>query len=240
MRSGSRISNNPVRTAGKYACSRLLYTANMSERILITPSILAADFGKLQEEVDSVASADWLQVDVMDGHFVENLSFGAPVLKSLKTKLPLDVHLMVSNPAERIDEFVDAGAAHITFHAEAVPERADQECLVDAIRKKGCTAGIAINPETHHDALQTMDIDLVLCMTVHPGKGGQKFIKDVLPKIRDIRLQHPDVMIQVDGGVDLETAAECVLAGANNLVAGSAIFGVKDRAEMIEKLRHSV
>ncbi|MEK7563610.1 MAG: ribulose-phosphate 3-epimerase, partial [Patescibacteria group bacterium] len=158
-----------------------------SPKILITPSILAADFGKLQQEVDSVATADWLQVDVMDGHFVENLSFGAPVLKSLKTKLPLDVHLMVANPAERIDEFVEAGAAHITFHAEAVPERADQERLVALIRKKGCTAGIAINPETPLDAIQTMDVDLILCMTVHPGKGGQTFIENVLPKIQDLR-----------------------------------------------------
>ena len=211
-----------------------------SPKILITPSILAADFGKLQQEVDSVATADWLQVDVMDGHFVENLSYGAPVLKSLKTKLPLDVHLMVANPAERIDEFVEAGAAHITFHAEAVPERADQERLVALIRKKGCTAGIAINPETPLDAIQTMDVDLILCMTVHPGKGGQTFIENVLPKIQDLRHQHPDVMIQVDGGVNAVSAPQCIRAGANNLVAGSAIFGVKNRAEMIETLRHSV
>jgi ribulose-phosphate 3-epimerase len=210
-----------------------------SNRILITPSILSADFGKLQAEVDSVASADWLQVDVMDGHFVANLSFGAPVLKSLQTKLPLDVHLMVSNPAERIDEFVEAGAAHITFHAEAVPERTDQERLVAAIRKKGCTAGIAINPETPLDAIQTTDIDLVLCMTVHPGRGGQKFIESVLLKIKDLRSQHPDVMIQVDGGVDAVSAPKCIAAGANNLVAGSSIFKAKNRAEMIEKLRHS-
>src|SRR3990167_7359222 len=210
-------------------------------KVLITPSILSADFAKLQEEVNSVAPySDWLQVDVMDGHFVPNLSFGAPVMKAIKTDLPLDVHLMVTNPAERIDEFVEAGASHVTFHAEAVPGRANQEHLVKVIRAKGCTAGIAINPESHHDLIQTMDIDLVLCMTVHPGKGGQKFIEDVLPKIRDIRLQHPDVMIQVDGGVDLETAAECVRAGANNLVAGSSIFKAKNRAEMIEKLRHSV
>lgn len=210
-----------------------------SRKILITPSILSADFGRLQEEVDSVSSADWLQVDVMDGHFVANLSFGAPILKFLKTKLPLDVHLMVSNPAERIDEFVEAGAAHITFHAEAVPGRADQERLVAAIRKKGCTAGIAINPETPLNAIQTMDVDLVLCMTVHPGKGGQKFIESVLPKIKDLRNQHPDVMIQVDGGIDAVSAPKCIAAGANNLVAGSAVFGVQDRAAAIKNLRRS-
>ena len=210
-----------------------------SRKIFITPSILSADFGRLQEEVDSVASADWLQVDVIDGHFVANLSFGAPVLKSLNTKLPLDVHLMVSNPVERIDEFVEAGAAHITFHAEAVPKRADQEHLVALIREKGCTAGIAINPETPLDAIQTMDIDLVLCMTVHPGRGGQKFIESVLPKIQDLRSQHPDVMIQVDGGIDPVSAPKCIAAGANNLVAGSSIFKAKNREQAIQEHRHS-
>ncbi|HLD08163.1 MAG TPA: ribulose-phosphate 3-epimerase [Candidatus Peribacterales bacterium] len=207
-------------------------------QVLITPSILSADFAKLQEEVDSIAPySDWLQVDVMDGHFVPNLSFGAPVMKAIKTDLPLDVHLMVTNPAERIDEFVEAGASHVTFHAEAVPGRADQEHLVKVIRAKGCTAGIAINPESHHDLIQTMDIDLVLCMTVHPGKGGQQFLESVLPKIKEIRLQHPDVMIQVDGGINAETGKLCREAGANNLVAGSYIFKSKDRKKAIEALR---
>jgi len=207
-------------------------------QVLITPSILSADFAKLQEEVDSIAPySDWLQVDVMDGHFVPNLSFGAPVMKAIKTDLPLDVHLMVTNPAERIDEFVEAGASHVTFHAEAVPGRANQEHLVKVIRAKGCTAGIAINPESHHDLIQTMDIDLVLCMTVHPGKGGQQFLESVLPKIKEIRLQHPDVMIQVDGGINAETGKLCREAGANNLVAGSYIFKSKDRKKAIEALR---
>lgn len=207
-------------------------------KLFITPSILSANFAKLQEEVDSVAPySDWLQVDVMDGHFVPSLSFGAPVMKAIKTDLPLDVHLMVTNPAERIDEFVDAGAAHITFHAEAVPKRSDQENLIKTIRAKGCTAGIAINPESHHDIIQTTDVDLVLCMTVHPGKGGQEFIESVLPKIKSIRSQHPDVMIQVDGGINAETGKLCREAGANNLVAGSYIFKSKDRKAAIESLR---
>ena len=216
-------------------------------KVLITPSILSADFAKLQEEVNSVAPySDWLQVDVMDGHFVPNLSFGAPVMKAIKTDLPLDVHLMVSNPADRIDEFVEAGAAHITFHAEAVPERADQEHLIATIRGKGCTAGIALNPDTPLESIRPLllsssqsspPLDLVLCMTVHPGKGGQEFIKDVLPKIKDIRSQHPDVMIQVDGGINAETGKLCREAGANNLVAGSYIFKSKDRKRAIESLR---
>jgi len=215
----------------------LLHSTHMKE-LLITPSILSADFGRLQEEVDSVAPySDWLQVDVMDGHFVPNVSFGAPVMKAIKTDLPLDVHLMVTNPAERIDEFVEAGASNITFHAEAVPSREDQQKLVARIRSKNCTAGIAINPETPLDAIQTMNVDLILCMTVHPGHGGQNFIKDVLPKIKDLRLQHPDAMIQVDGGINAETGKLCRDAGANNLVAGSYIFKSNDRKHAIDSLR---
>ena len=208
--------------------------------ILIAPSILSADFGKLQEEVDSVAPySDWLQVDVMDGHFVPNISFGAPVMKCIKTDLPLDVHLMVENPKERIQEFVDSGATHITFHAEAVPDSGDQKELIKLIKSKGCTAGIAINPETGIDAIKDVvgDVDLVLCMTVNPGFGGQSFISDVLPKIEALRKAHPDLMIQVDGGINSETAKKCREAGANNLVAGSYIFGERDRKGAIESLR---
>jgi ribulose-phosphate 3-epimerase len=208
--------------------------------VLIAPSILSADLGRLQEEIESVEPyADWLQIDVMDGHFVPNLSFGAPVVQCIRTKLPLDIHLMVSNPTDRVDEFLDAGAAHITFHAEAVRERADQERLIALIRKGRCTAGIAINPETPLDCIQTMDLDLVLCMSVHPGRGGQKFIGNVLRKIQDLRSQHPDVMIQVDGGVDAVTAPQCIAAGANNLVAGSFIFRANNRKKAIESLRGS-
>lgn len=208
--------------------------------ILITPSILSANFGHLQDEVASIEKdADWLQLDVMDGHFVPNLSFGAPVAKWLKTALPLDVHLMVQNPADRVAEFLAIGAKNITFHAEAVPATHDRIALISKIRSGGATAGIALNPETPISAIDDVirDIDLVLIMSVHPGFGGQMFIDSVLEKVRDIRSAHPDRMIQIDGGVDEATGKLAREAGANNLVAGSSIFKSSDRPQVIKMLR---
>jgi ribulose-phosphate 3-epimerase len=223
------------------------------ERILVTPSILACDFGHLQEEVDSVADADGLQVDVMDGHFVPNLTFGAPVIRSLRTALPLDIHLMVTNPADRLEEFLVlneecAGrlrVQNITFHAEALPALEDQRRLVAAIHQGGCTAGIALNPETSLEAINELlsspfsPVDLVLCMTVHPGFSGQEFQRSVLPKIRELRRRFPSLPVQVDGGIDVGTAKQCREAGATNLVAASAVFGSSDRRKVIEALRGS-
>jgi ribulose-phosphate 3-epimerase len=210
----------------------------MTDDMLITASILSADLGKLNEEVSSIEPyADWMQIDVMDGHFVPNLSFGAPILKNLKTHLPLDIHLMVTNPAERIDEFVDAGAYNITFHAEAVPETDDQKKLIELIRSKGCKAGIAFNPDTPIPYPLSPIPDLILCMTVVPGFSGQTFHEEVLPKINDLRALHPDLMIQVDGGIDAATGKKCREAGANNLVSASYIFGSKNRKAAIEALR---
>ena len=209
-------------------------------KTLITPSILSADFGKLQKEVDSVEPfADWIQLDVMDGHFVPNISFGVPVAAAIKTKLPLDVHLMVTNPAERVAEFAALGVANITFHAEAVTTTAERLALIGLIRKGKATAGIAINPETPLSVIDDVigGVDLVLIMTVHPGFGGQKFIEAALDKVRTLRKRFPRLMIQVDGGIDQKTAALARAAGADNLVAGSAVFRAADRAAVIEALR---
>lgn len=208
--------------------------------LIIAPSILSADFGHLQDEVESVEPyADWLQVDVMDGHFVSNLSMGAPVIKSLTTTLPLDIHLMVENPEDRIQEFLDLHVHHITFHAEALRNTGKRKELISAIRKGGATAGIAINPETEVDEIRDVlgDVDLLLVMSVHPGFGGQDFIEHVLKKVRNVRAEYPNLMIQMDGGIHAETAQKSIVAGANNLVAGSYIFHAEDRKAAIESLR---
>lgn len=211
--------------------------------VLITPSILSADFSKLQEEVDSVAdAADWLQIDVMDGHFVPSLSFGAVVAKDISTDLPLDIHLMVKNPKERIQEFLDIGAKNITFHAEAVKATKERKALIMQIHAGGATAGIALNPETPLDEVSDCigAIDMLLVMSVHPGFAGQEFIDHVLSQVKTARQAYPDLMIQMDGGINDTTAKKCIEAGANNLVAGSFIFGSSDRTMAIDSLRSSL
>ncbi len=208
-------------------------------KTIIAPSILSADFSRLQAEVDSIEPySDWLQVDVMDGHFVPNISFGAPVAKWIKTKLLLDIHLMVTNPADRIAEFAAIGAGHISFHTEAV-EGKSRRALIQAIRKTGATAGIALNPATSLSAIDDVvdDIDLVLIMSVNPGFGAQAFIPEVLEKVRALRKSHPSLMIQIDGGINAETAKLARDAGANNVVAGNYIFSSKDRQKAIAALR---
>lgn len=208
--------------------------------VAILPSILAADLGMLREEVASIENhADGIQIDVMDGHFVPNLSFGAPIMKWLRTPLFLDVHLMVSNPSARIAEFLKAGAGQITFHAEAVLSTADRRAMISEIRNGGALAGIAVNPSTPLSAIADVEneVDLVLVMSVVPGFGGQAFMPEVLDKVRTLREKHPDLRIQMDGGIDAKTAPLCIAAGADSLVAGTSVFSAQDRAVAIRSLR---
>jgi ribulose-phosphate 3-epimerase len=213
--------------------------------IRIAPSLLSADFARLAEELESVASADVLHLDVMDGHFVPNLTIGPAIVKALRahTKLPFDCHLMISEPQRYIDRFLDAGADMISIHIEAEPHL---QRALQMIRDGGALAGIAINPATPAESLSTAIefCDYVLAMTVNPGFGGQKFIEPVVPKIRHIsrliRERGLRVEIEVDGGVDAKTAPHVVAAGATILVAGSAVFGQTDRADAIERIRSAV
>ncbi len=209
----------------------------MKKKIQIAPSILSADFGRLNEDIKTVeADCDLLHVDVMDGHFVPNLTFGAPVVRCIKTKLPLSCHLMIRNPEDFLSDFVKAGAATITFHAEVVK---DKSALIKKIHRLGVRAGISVNPETSVSALTRVldEVDEVLVMSVHPGFGGQKFIEGALEKIAWLRKMRPDLDIAVDGGIDDMTAAKVVQAGANILVSGSYIFNSKNRKKAIASLR---
>lgn len=205
--------------------------------VLIAPSILSADFGRLDEEIASIEPySDILHFDVMDGHFVPNLSFGAPILACLKTSLPKHCHLMVTNPEDRLQEFKEAGADLVIFHSETV---SDLSAMVKKIKGMGMQVGISIKPKTSWQVLKSVldDLDQVLVMSVEPGFGGQGFIREVLPKIVELRSARADLDICVDGGVNAETAPEIVRAGANILVSGSYIFKAADRAAAIAKLR---
>jgi len=212
--------------------------------IKIAPSILAADFAKLGDEIKSVSMADYLHFDVMDGMFVTNISFGIPVLKSVRkiTDMVLDVHLMIDEPSRYIADFAEAGADIITFHIEA--EAPDNViATINEIQKHGKKAGLSVKPGTPAEALLPYidSLDLVLVMTVEPGYGGQRFIDTMLPKISElsgiINTQSLDCELEVDGGINFETAKMCINAGANVLVAGSDLFLASDRAAHIERLR---
>jgi ribulose-phosphate 3-epimerase len=207
-------------------------------KLKIAPSILSANFSHLQEDVDKVEDADVLHLDVMDGHFVPNITFGPVVLKDLKTKLYKQAHLMITNPEKYIEAFVKAGADNITIHAET----GNLEQNIDKIHSLGADAGITINPDTSLDAIKSVvdKVELVLLMTVYPGFGGQKFISDVVPKIRELRELCPGVDIQVDGGINLKTIKVAYEAGANVIVAGSFIFNSDDPKARIEALRKAV
>lgn len=216
----------------------------MAQPVLIAPSILSADFARLAEEIAAVeqAGADLLHVDVMDGHFVPNLTVGPPIIESLKkvTKLPLDVHLMITNADTFIPEFVEAGADYLTVHVEACPHL---HRTIQSIKERGIKAGVTLNPATPISSLQDIlgDVDLVLIMSVNPGFGGQKFIPSVLKKISDARTMldriNSHALLEVDGGVKVENTKEIVAAGATTLVAGSAIFSQRDYKATIAALR---
>ena len=211
---------------------------------LVAPSILAADWAHLAQEVERVqaAGADWLHVDVMDGHFVPALTFGPQMVRTLKkvSSLPLDVHLMIDNPEAQIESFADAGADYLTVHVEVCPHL---HRMVQRIHELGKKAGVAINPGTslsHLDAILP-EIDLVLIMSVNPGWGGQKFIESSLGRISQIsekmRKLGRDVFIEVDGGINDCTSAQVRGAGANVLVAGTFVFGEKDYGKQVKALK---
>lgn len=210
--------------------------------ILISPSILNSDIGNLAGELDKISNADWAHVDVMDNHFVPNLSWGAPVIEAAKkySPVPIDAHLMIADPDRWVPSFVDAGADSVTFHAEAVaaPIRLARE-----VRAMGARAGLALNPTTQiDDYIDILDeFDMILCMTVEPGFGGQPFLSSVMPKVARLRdLMNKtglETWIQVDGGVSADTIAQAAEAGANNFVAGSAVYGAADAAAAVDELR---
>ncbi|KIQ95848.1 Ribulose-phosphate 3-epimerase [Anoxybacillus thermarum] len=215
--------------------------------IKIAPSILSANFAKLGEEIVDVerGGADYIHIDVMDGHFVPNITIGPLIVEAIRpvTTLPLDVHLMIEQPDRYIPTFAKAGADYLTVHVEACPHL---HRTIHLIKEHGVKVGVALNPHTPIAMIEHIieDIDLVLFMTVNPGFGGQSFIPAVLPKIRAfstlVRERGLSVEIEVDGGIHAETAKLCVQAGANVLVAGSAIYNQADRAQAIRAIREGV
>lgn len=214
------------------------------QKIIVSPSILSADFANLERDIKKVetAGADWIHVDVMDGHFVPNITIGVPVVKSLKkvTDLPLDVHLMIENPEKYVEDFAKAGADILTFHYEAV-KKEDIIPLIKKIKSLGVKVGISIKPKTSPDEIREFIplVDLVLVMTVEPGFGGQKFMEDCADKLEYIKtLAKPELFIQVDGGINAQTGKICTQKGANSLVAGSYIYNSEDIRQSVLSLKN--
>ena len=213
----------------------------LGEGVLIAPSLLACDFARVGEQIDAViaAGAELLHVDIMDGHFVPNLSMGPPFVEKLRgyTDCPLDVHIMVTDPACYIERFAEAGADSVTFHIEATDE---PDRLVSRLRQLGLGAGVTLRPATPAESLAPVaaDVDIVLVMTVEPGYGGQGFIRNMLPKIAAVRdmLDGPR-RVQVDGGINAETAEACARRGADVFVAGESVFGSGDIGRAVGDIR---
>ncbi|MCI6253516.1 ribulose-phosphate 3-epimerase [Eubacterium coprostanoligenes] len=210
----------------------------MNNKVKISPSILASDYANLQSELERISTSDLIHVDVMDGHFVPNISIGAPVTAACKKvcDVPFDVHLMISNPLDYAEDFAKAGADIICFHSEC---DSDTEETINKILSLGKKAGLAIKPATPIDeVVKYLDkLSMVLVMTVEPGFGGQSFMESTMPKVEAIRKINPDIDIEVDGGINAETIKIAAKAGANVFVAGSAVFKSENPAETIALLR---
>jgi len=210
--------------------------------VQISPSILSADFANLEAELRAVGNADWAHVDVMDNHFVPNLTLGLPVVEALLrvSPIPLDCHLMIEDPDRWAPAYAEAGAQSVTFHAEAAHE---PRTLARALRAAGARSGLAIKPNTPWAPYEGLlpELDMVLVMTVEPGFGGQSFMADQLPKVRavreSVRRHGGEIWVQVDGGVSARTIEQCARAGADVFVAGSAVYGAEDAAEAVNDLR---